>query len=103
MAHHPPRPRRAPLSAPKATTVHLDVTPRAPRGDPDRLDPPLPEDLAAALRRAGVRLDHGWSRHGPGPERMRWQVTGPDRVAVARRLERELRSLGYDAEASVRP
>lgn len=83
--------------------VQLDVTPREPRGAPNRLDAPLPADLAAVLARAGVPLGHGWSRHGDRPYRIRWQLSGPDRVALARRLESDLRLLGYEADATFWP
>ncbi len=86
-----------------ATSALLEVTPREPRGDLNRLDPPLPADLAAVLAGAGVSLGHGWTRHGDRPWRMIWQLSGPDRVALAHRLERELRLLGYEADALFSP
>lgn len=86
-----------------ATSVLLEVTPREPYEDTNRLDPPLPADLASVLARAAVSLSHGWTRHGDRPWRMIWQLSGPDRVALARRLERDLRLLGYEADAIFSP
>jgi hypothetical protein len=86
-----------------ATSILLEVTPREPRGDPSGADPPLPADLASLLDREGVSLSHGWSRQGQRPRRTRWQLSGPDRVALARRLESELRRLGYEADAIFSP
>lgn len=83
-----------------STSVILEVTPREPRVDTDRLDPPLPIDLAAALRAAGVPLCHGWSCQGRRRWRMQWQLSGTDRVEVGRQLEVELRRLGYEADVS---
>jgi hypothetical protein len=86
-----------------ASSALLEVTPREARVATGRLDPPLPADLAAVLEREGVSLSHGWTRHGNRPWRMSWQLSGPDRVAVARRLEAELRLLGYEADAIFSP
>ncbi len=86
-----------------ATTVLLEVTPHEAPVDLDRQDSPLPADLAAVLTREGVPLEHGWSRHGHRAWRMQWQLSGPDRVELGRRLEAELRRLGYEADASFWP
>ncbi len=86
-----------------ASSALVEVTPREARVDTNRLEPPLPTDLAAVLGREGVSLSHGWTRHGNRPWRMTWQLSGPDRVAVARRLEADLRLLGYEADAIFSP
>ncbi len=86
-----------------ASTVVLEVTPREPRGDPDTAGPELPADLAAALQAAGIPLNHGWSCHGERPWRMRWELTGTERVALGGRVEGELRRLGYEAHVTFWP
>jgi hypothetical protein len=82
-----------------ATSVLLRVTPTQPI-DPERWAGPVPEDIAAVLREAG-QPDRAGLVHGPtGPVRLRFQLTGPDRVEVGLRLEAEFRRLGYDADVS---
>jgi hypothetical protein len=81
-----------------ASSVVLLVTPREPRGDPNRVDPPLPADLTVHLRAVGVDLNDGWYRVGKGSWPMHWQLSGPERVAIGLRLVADLRRLGYKAD-----
>jgi hypothetical protein len=75
-------------------TVGLDANP-----DTDV----APEDVVAALQAAGQPVSHGWSRRGDDPWRLRFQLTGRDRVTVGQALEAELCVLGYDPEVFVWP
>jgi hypothetical protein len=79
-------------------TVLVEVT-LAVDADVDR-----PTDVPAeVLALVGARSDvqpHGWSKHGDRPWRARFLVRGADCVTTARSLERELRDLGYEADAS---
>ena len=97
------REQRAARLRSMATTVVLTVTPRDPRGDPYGAGSALPADLAHVLTAAGVSLVHGWSRHGGNPWRMRWQLSGSDRVALGKRLEEDLQGIGYAADVTFWP
>jgi hypothetical protein len=46
-------------------------------------------------------LKHGLSRGGAGPFRLRFQLSGPDRLAVGKALQADARRLGYDANVSI--
>lgn len=79
-----------------STRVVLEVTTHAPI-DPDRHVNEVPDDLAAALTAAGQSLSHGLAQHGGGPWRLRFQLSGPDRLAVGRTLLENVQGLGFDA------
>lgn len=83
-----------------STKVVLEVTPHEPI-DSDRHVGELPRDIAALLTKHGQPLGHGLACRGPGPWRFSFQLSGPDRVTVGPLLERELRSLGYEADLSI--
>ena len=70
--------------------------------DPDR-EVAVPADVLSALARAGQPTGHGLAKDGGGPWRLRYQLTGTDRVAVGRDLLARLRGFGYDADLSITP
>lgn len=80
-------------------TVLVEVT--LPYGE-DRTND-LPADVLALVAAASPVQEHGWSKRGSQPWRARFLVRGPDCIATARSLERRLRDLGYEADASFWP
>lgn len=85
-----------------STSVVLTVTPKE-HIDPDRYVGDVPEDIAAALSEAGQNVKAGLSRRGSGPCRLRFQLSGPDRVEAGRRVEAQLTDLGYQADVRFSP
>jgi hypothetical protein len=78
-----------------STTVLLEVS---IGDDADPHTSVAPPDVLAAVAGAGQPIGHGWSRRSEGPWRLRFHLTGPDRVTAGQALEKQLRSMGYAAE-----
>lgn len=83
----------------RVATVLVEVT--LPHVE-DRSNP-LPGDILAVVQDLPHVQENGWSRRGSSPWRARFLVRGADCIATARSLERRLRDLGYDADASFWP
>lgn len=62
-----------------------------------------PAEIRGLVASYGQYANHGMTRHGGGPWRYHWQLSGPNRVQVGRDLEKRLRELGYDADVSFSP
>ena len=71
--------------------------------DPDRWTGLVPEDVAAVLRAAGQPDRAGLEHRRSGPVRLRFHLSGPNRVEAGQRLEERLRQLGYEADVSFSP
>ena len=82
-----------------ATTVSLEVA-LVGEHDLDR-DVAAPPGLLAAVAAEGQDTALGLVQRAHGPVRLRFQITGADRVAVGQRLQERLRGAGYDATAEV--
>ena len=80
-----------------ASSVFVDVT-LAEDVDIDRTTY-APAAVVAVVAAAGLPTEHGFSKSGDRPCRVRFQIRGPDRVAAAQALERRFRELGYEADA----
>ena len=85
-----------------STSAVLRVTPAEPI-DPDRWAGEVPEDIAAVLRAAGQPDKAGLVQRGSGLVRLRFQLSGPNRVEAGQRLEKHLRHLRYEADLSFSP
>jgi hypothetical protein len=81
-------------------TVLVEVT--LPNGDPQRSDQ-VPDDVLELAAAVPQVQGHGWAKRGASPWRMRLLVRGPDCIATAHSLERALRNLGYEADATFLP
>jgi len=81
------------------TGVWLDVTPTAPIDPHGRYE--LPTELARLIAEVGQSWQGALSRSGNGPWRFNLRVTGPDRFDLGRRLEEDIRRLGYAVDLSV--
>jgi hypothetical protein len=60
----------------------------------------VPTEVLALAAAATQVQRHGWSKRGDHPWRARFLVRGPDCIETATALERDLRALGYEADAS---
>lgn len=85
-----------------STSVVLRVTPAEPI-EPDRWAGEVPQDIVAVLRAAGQPDRAGLVQRGSGLVRLRFQLSGLDRVEAGQRLEEQLRHLGYEADLSFSP
>ncbi len=84
-----------------ATTVLLEVTLLGPV---DISRPVMaPPAVLAAVAGAKQPTDFGLSRRGDGPWRVRFHLSGPERVDAGEALEEELRALGYEVDVSFWP
>ena len=79
-----------------STSVVLWVTPSTPVGPHGRHS--LPSDLASLLAAFSQTWEGALSRSGDGRWRFNLQIRGRDRFDLGRQIERDVRSLGYEAE-----